>query len=187
MDDQAEDRRSVLEDISRRHDQRMLDEELSKLPEKDRESLTLRYLEDRSNSEIASVLEISVSAVESRLKRAKRRLRQRLLGRGISLGTFVGVALESRIDLRAVEPLIAGTVEIGLANVGEELVAKALSVGRAAHQPGDVHKSDRGRDDLGGVIQLGQCAEPRVGDADDAHVRLSRGERVIGRQGRGPS
>ncbi len=48
LDDQAADRLTVLEHIAQRHDLRMVDEELNKLPEKERESLTLRYLEDRS-------------------------------------------------------------------------------------------------------------------------------------------
>ena len=88
LDDLSAISPSVLERIAHRHEERLIDEELSKLPLADRESLTLRYLEDRSNSEIAAALQISVAAVEGRLKRAQspetptthaRRVTQRIL------------------------------------------------------------------------------------------------------------
>lgn len=39
--------------LLRRDEQRLVDEELSRLPEKDRHALTPRYLHDLSNEEIA--------------------------------------------------------------------------------------------------------------------------------------
>ncbi len=114
LDDLAADGQSVLECIAHRHDQRMIDEELSKLPAKDRESLTLRYLEDRSNSDIAVALEISVAAVEGRLKRARNRLRRQLLKRGVSLSLFLGVVAASRVEVQAVESLIPATVQLAV-------------------------------------------------------------------------
>ncbi|MHB8952652.1 MAG: RNA polymerase sigma factor [Pirellulaceae bacterium] len=105
---------TVLDHIAHRHDERMIDEELSKLPAADRESLTLRYLEDRSNNEIAAALEISVAAVEGRLKRARNRLRHRLLLRGVSLSGFCAIVAASRVELQAVESLMPATVQLGL-------------------------------------------------------------------------
>ena len=114
LDDPVANGPSVLEYIAHRHDEQMIDEELSKLPTTDRESLTLRYLEDRSNSDIAAALEISEAAVEGRLKRARNRLRRRLLMRGVSLGVFFGVVAASRVELHAVESLIPATVQLGI-------------------------------------------------------------------------
>jgi RNA polymerase sigma-70 factor (ECF subfamily) len=47
---------------------------LSKLPERDREILVLRYLEHLSNAEIAGVLAISEGSVRTRQTRALDRL-----------------------------------------------------------------------------------------------------------------
>ncbi len=115
LDDLAAAGDPVLESIARRHEERMVDEELHRLPDKDRESLTLRYLEDLSHAEIAAALQISVAAVEGRLKRARDRLRRQLLQRGISLSFFLGLLTTSRVELSATESLIARTIELGLA------------------------------------------------------------------------
>ena len=71
---------------------------------------------------------------------------------------------------------------VGLADVGEELVAQALALRGAADQAGDVGEPHRGRHDPRRVVQLGQLGQARVGDADHADVRLDGGERVVGRQ-----
>jgi hypothetical protein len=75
---------------------------------------------------------------------------------------------------------------IGLADVGEELVAQALALRGAADQAGDVGEPHAGRHDPGRVVQLGQLSQPRIGHADHADVRLDRGERVVRGQRAGP-
>ncbi|MCI4662208.1 MAG: RNA polymerase sigma factor [Neomegalonema sp.] len=51
---------------------------LQQLPERQRAAIVLRHFEERSNPEIAEVLEISVEAVESLLARGRRQLKQLL-------------------------------------------------------------------------------------------------------------
>ncbi|GHG70784.1 hypothetical protein GCM10018980_65770 [Streptomyces capoamus] len=71
---------------------------------------------------------------------------------------------------------------VGLADVREELVAQALTLGGAAHDAGDVDEVDRGRKDALRLEDRGQLCEAAVGHADHADVRLDRGERVVGRE-----
>ena len=72
-------------EMMRSHERQLLDEELQQLPEIHRAPLVLFYLEERSQLEISQLLGITVPAVESRLKRAKQELRNRLVRRGITL------------------------------------------------------------------------------------------------------
>ncbi len=58
--------------------------ELNLLSNADREILTLRYAFDYSAQEIGEVLEINATAVHMRLSRARQRLSERLLAKGIS-------------------------------------------------------------------------------------------------------
>jgi len=92
-----EDGVEVFDQIAQRDEQRLVDEELSRLPEKDRHALTLRYLQDLSNEEMADTLAISVSAAKGRVKRAKERLRRRLTRRGMSFGVFVAAVTRSQM------------------------------------------------------------------------------------------
>jgi RNA polymerase sigma-70 factor (ECF subfamily) len=59
---------------------------LATLPERQRLAVLLRHFEDRSNPEIAEVLEVSVEAVESLLARGRRALAAELAGRRTELG-----------------------------------------------------------------------------------------------------
>jgi hypothetical protein len=68
---------------------------------------------------------------------------------------------------------------IGLADVGEELVAEALALRRAGDEPGDVDELDNRRDDPLRLDDRREGAEPRVGQLDDADVRLDRAERIV--------
>ena len=56
------------------------------LPERQRQALVLRHIEELANPEIADVMEISVEAVESLTSRGKRALTQILRGRKAALG-----------------------------------------------------------------------------------------------------
>ena len=75
---------------------------------------------------------------------------------------------------------------VGLADVGEELVAEPLALVGPADQAGDVVELDRLVHDRPGADGRGHAVEPLVRDADHRHVRLDRGERVVGRLRPGP-
>ena len=91
------------------------DEELHRLPEQLRTPMILRYLSGKNNAEIADHLGLSVSAVEGRLKRAKSKLRARLMRHGISVGTVVAALAVTRESEAAIpESLIESTIENSL-------------------------------------------------------------------------
>ena len=56
----------------------MLDRAMSKLPQNQRIAIILSYTDDLSNPEIAEIMETTVTAVESLLKRGRQQLRQLL-------------------------------------------------------------------------------------------------------------
>jgi RNA polymerase sigma factor (sigma-70 family) len=62
----------------------LLELELPRLPIVEREVLTLFYLRELTLSEVAGLLELPVGTIKSRLFRARRTLRMRLEGRGVS-------------------------------------------------------------------------------------------------------
>ena len=68
---------------------------------------------------------------------------------------------------------------VGLADVGQELVAQAFALGGALDDAGDVHEGHRGRHDLLGVNQLGQHRQTIVRQRHDTGVRLDGGERIV--------
>lgn len=59
---------------------------LMRLPERQRQAVVLRHLEELSNPEIAAIMEITVEAVESLTARGKRALAAALAGRRAELG-----------------------------------------------------------------------------------------------------
>jgi RNA polymerase sigma-70 factor (ECF subfamily) len=57
---------------------RLVDQAISRLPDRQRQALSLVYFEGMSNIETASAMELSIEAVESLLARARRGLKQSL-------------------------------------------------------------------------------------------------------------
>lgn len=91
--DPPADMQEVWVEIDRKHLSEVIDSELQALPTRDRLPLAMHYLMGLSHQEIAQSLGLSASAVDGRLKRARQRLRTRLLSRGVSLAsalTFLG-------------------------------------------------------------------------------------------------
>ena len=63
-----------------------LDAALARLPERQRQAVVLRHIEELANPEIAGIMDISVEAVESLTARGKRALAAHLAGRRAELG-----------------------------------------------------------------------------------------------------
>jgi RNA polymerase sigma factor (sigma-70 family) len=87
----------------------VLDEELQALPEELRLPLILCCLEGRSQDEAAALLGWSPGSLRGRLERGRKRLRERLARRGLSLAVGVGLPL-----LLGDAPVLAGSLRQAL-------------------------------------------------------------------------
>jgi RNA polymerase sigma factor (sigma-70 family) len=82
----ADETPGVLRSLEARERAAALEAALADLPERQRAAIVLRHFEERSNPEIAAILELSVEAVESLLARGRRALASALSGRRAELG-----------------------------------------------------------------------------------------------------
>jgi RNA polymerase sigma-70 factor (ECF subfamily) len=67
-----------LQDLLDAETRQVMDEGVARLPEELRTVFVLRDLEEKSNAEVAEILDLTVAAVKSRLHRARIALRDRL-------------------------------------------------------------------------------------------------------------
>ena len=70
---------------------------------------------------------------------------------------------------------------IHFTDVTEELVAQTLPLRRAAHQPGNVHEGELGRNQFLRPGQFGQLRQAWIRHPDLAEVRLDRAEGIVRR------
>ena len=77
---------TAVEVMTEQARRRALDAALAALPERQRQAVVLRHIEELANPEIADIMDISVEAVESLVARGKRALAAALRGRGEELG-----------------------------------------------------------------------------------------------------
>ncbi len=68
---------------------------------------------------------------------------------------------------------------VGLADIGEELVAQPLALRRARHQAGDIDKLHDGIDDLLRLDDSRQRIEPRIRHRHDSDIRVDGAERIV--------
>jgi RNA polymerase sigma factor (sigma-70 family) len=98
---------SQLSDMTYRDMCSVLDEEISKLPEKYAAPLVLCYLEGKTNAEAAQQLGWPEGSMSRRLARARELLRSRLTQRGLTLSALLTAALVSRSAVASVPLLLA--------------------------------------------------------------------------------
>lgn len=79
----------ISDQLIERNDRVSIFEELENLPHKYRETLVLHYLTGKTQKQISEELGLTVDAVDGLLKRGRKELRERLMRRGIALGTAV--------------------------------------------------------------------------------------------------
>lgn len=84
--DPADMRPDAEQTLAKSEQDRHIAAALQALPERQRAALVLSYYEGLSNVDAAGALELSVSALESLLVRARRALRQELQSRGVETG-----------------------------------------------------------------------------------------------------
>jgi RNA polymerase sigma factor (sigma-70 family) len=133
-----EDRRSLDDDAAELR--AMLDEEVTRLPERFRSALVLCDLEGRTHEQAAAQLRCPVGTVKSRLARARDRLRCRLIRRGVRSSAAVFTSALAPEPAKAVTTeLLAKTLGAAarvLAN--REVAAGAVSVAIATLVDGTV-------------------------------------------------
>jgi RNA polymerase sigma factor (sigma-70 family) len=110
--------------------QPVLDDELSRLPEKYRAPVLLCYVEGKTNEEAGRLLQLPAGTIKSRLSRAREMLRRRLTRRGITLTGGLLAAVLACNAAAAVPPgLAAITLETTLLLAsGEAAAASAPAV-----------------------------------------------------------
>jgi RNA polymerase sigma factor (sigma-70 family) len=120
----------ALAEVTGRELLAVLDEELQRLPERQRVPLVLCYLQGKTRDEAARQLGWSLSTLQRRLEQGRERLRQRLSRRGLALPAALAAAGLAQGTATAVPaPLVAATLQ-GVAGTvtgpASALVAGAL-------------------------------------------------------------
>lgn len=108
---------NVFAELHCREQAMILDEEVSRLPDRLRNVIALCCIEGKSRSEVALELDCTDATVKSRLARGRRILRLRLARRGIGLAVVLGTILSNADNASAAPPvaLVESAVQAGLA------------------------------------------------------------------------
>lgn len=113
-------------DLSARELLGVLDEELSRLPDRLRQPLVLCGLEGRSQDEAAALLGWTAGAVRGRLERGRRRLKERLARRGLTFGVAVAAMLLLNRPAAVARPLRQVALATALGPAGPPPTVTAL-------------------------------------------------------------
>ena len=112
---------------SDRERERILHEELDRLPDHFRLPMLLTLWHGHTNAEVAQLLECAVGTVESRLTRARQRLHKRLTQRGVTPTLIVGTLLTPSFLLNDIRANASATVFTLAQRLAAPIVMKKLA------------------------------------------------------------
>jgi uncharacterized protein (TIGR03067 family) len=138
----------------------LLHEEIGRLPERYRLPLVLCYLEGKTSEQAASFLGLPKGTVQSRLSRARERLRQRLIRSGLALTGGVLTALLVENVAQAVVPvtLAASTLKAASLFASGAITAGGIPASVLAHAEGMLRAAFVAKLKLATAILMGVTA-----------------------------
>jgi RNA polymerase sigma-70 factor (ECF subfamily) len=112
----------------------LLDQELSRLPEKYRTPMVLCYFEGKTHEQAARLLDCQRLAVAKRLSRARDILRGRLTRRGLTLasGAFAALLAQSATAGQAPNPLLQSTLKAAVCSAAGRATASGIVCAQVA-------------------------------------------------------
>jgi RNA polymerase sigma factor (sigma-70 family) len=116
------------DDVTWRDVQRVLDEELSALPERLRDPLVLCYLEGLTRDEAARALGLKLSTLRGRLEDGRERLHTRLARRGVELSAVLLALSTANRSLAISDTLRAAAVGAGIERAPHTIQTLAGSI-----------------------------------------------------------
>jgi polysaccharide biosynthesis/export protein len=116
-------------EIERRELQRLLDEELQRLPSAYRQPLVLCYLQGKTHAEAARLLGWPLGSMASRLATARDKLRARLNRRGLSTsaGLFAAILFANTARASVPRSLVTDTVRAAMSEAARQAAASATA------------------------------------------------------------
>jgi RNA polymerase sigma factor (sigma-70 family) len=115
-------------ELTLREAQRILDAELSRLPEKLRAPIVLCCLEGKTRDEAAQCLGWTVALLKSRLEQARDVLRRRLCRRGVTLSAAFSASLLAEGSAGAAVPAALGAAVVRAAAAAPPLLVGRLTI-----------------------------------------------------------
>ncbi|MFL5245428.1 MAG: sigma-70 family RNA polymerase sigma factor [Gemmataceae bacterium] len=118
-----------LQEVIRRDLRVLLDEEVQRLPAHYREPFVLCYMQGKTNEEAARLLNCPKGTIDSRLSRARERLRTRLVRRGLGASAALVATMLSQSAVSATAPatLVASTTKSAVLFAAGSLAAGGLA------------------------------------------------------------
>ena len=118
-----------LDRLNAQFEQHAVFEEVHRLPEPLRAPLVMRYLNGKTNKQVAAELKLSETAVEGRLKRGRMKLRLRLARKGVTFGFAIGFLGFVRNEAAAIELPNLATSTLTAAFNAESVSGTTLETG----------------------------------------------------------
>jgi RNA polymerase sigma factor (sigma-70 family) len=164
------------DELTLREARAVLDEELARLPERERAPLILCYLEGLTRDQAAQRLGCALGTLKGRLERGRAVLERRLTRRGLGLLGVLPTLVLTRESASATTALQTTTVEAALSFVGRSVTGRAIPPQIAALAEGMLKPTLTGKPAIAAGVLLGVVACGLGAGLISAHSDAMRSE-----------